>query len=430
MLNALRRGVDGATTGTVLTALAAQSTLVVSGVIVARALGVYDRGLLAVLAAVATAAASVASIGLPAAVAFSAARPGGSVVAAWRAVRPILAIQAALLIVVPAGFVLGFGDFPERWMPEMAICAALAALSMLLVQYMLALLQGQQLFTKFNVSRLLLSAPYALGVAIAYMAGARSLLIFALIWTLGMCIAAAISSVVALMPIKSAGDPATDRRGLVAFGLKAQLGTSSPLETFNIDQIVIGAIGGPAVLGLYVVGYAFTNLPRLIAQSLGMVAFPRIAARIGIGGARRVAADAMLLTIVLVGVLVIALELAVGWLIPLLFGDAFSESVVVSRVLLVAAFFLGVRKVLGDALRGANEPMPATFAEIASWPVFAACVYPFTVAYGAVGAAGAYTASAAVSTMFLGVAAVRIRDRLLRAHNANMSAPTEALGEL
>ena len=48
------------------------------------------------------------------------------------------------------------------------------------------------------------------------------------------------------------------------------------METFRLDQAVVGLFLTPAALGLYVVGLAFANLPRFIAQSVGYIAYPRI----------------------------------------------------------------------------------------------------------------------------------------------------------
>ena len=44
-----------------------------------------------------------------------------------------------------------------------------------------------------------------------------------------------------------------------------------------LDQAVVGLFMPPSVLGLYVVAVAFTNLPRFVGQSIGMVAYPTVA---------------------------------------------------------------------------------------------------------------------------------------------------------
>ena len=65
---------------------------------------------------------------------------------------------------------------------------------------------------------------------------------------------------------------------LLRFGIRGWLGTATPSEALRLDQVIVGLLLSPSALGLYVVGGSFSNLPRFIAQSVGLVAYPRIAA--------------------------------------------------------------------------------------------------------------------------------------------------------
>jgi O-antigen/teichoic acid export membrane protein len=190
----------------------------------------------------------------------------------------------------------------------------------------------------------------------------------------------------------------------VGFGVRAQIGTASPLETFQIDQLLVGVIAGPVALGFYVIGSAFMNLPRFIAQSLGMVAFPRVAAARMAGGAQEVAKQALYATVLLSGGTVVILELAMGALVPLFFGGAYDAAIPVARILLIAAFCFSLRRVLGDTLRGANRPLPGTFAEIATWLVYLVAVVPLTLTWEAKGAATAVAIAAAVGLAYIAAA--------------------------
>ena len=64
----------------------------------------------------------------------------------------------------------------------------------------------------------------------------------------------------------------------MSFGLRSLFGSSSPFETFRLDQLLVGLVLTPVALGYYVVALAFTNLTRFLGQSIGMVTYPRIAA--------------------------------------------------------------------------------------------------------------------------------------------------------
>ena len=175
---------------------------------------------------------------------------------------------------------------------------------------------------------------------------------------------------------------------------------------------MVGALAGPYWLGLYAGAMAFTNLPRFVAMGIGVVAFPRVAAARGTDHAVRSAVDAVALITAFAAFVVIFLELIVGWLIPFLFGDAFEPSVPIARVLLISALLLSIRRVIGDVMRGGGAPLPSTSAEVLSWVVYGALVVPLVHAHGALGAAWAMTAAAAVSTAYLSYLASQMLKRI------------------
>jgi O-antigen/teichoic acid export membrane protein len=76
--------------------------------------------------------------------------------------------------------------------------------------------------------------------------------------------------------------------------------------------------------------------------------------------------------------IVVVLELIVDHLIVFFFGESFAPATSVARVLLIAALFMGARRVLSDAARGANRPLAGTLAEIASWAVLIPAIIVLT----------------------------------------------------
>ena len=97
-------------------------------------------------------------------------------------------------------------------------------------------------------------------------------------WAAANALLGAVTLTVALQRL---GEPLPDRvppiRRLVAFGAKGLLGSNSPVEYYRLDQAVVGLFLTPVALGLYVAALAFTNLPRFISTSVGMVAYPHVA---------------------------------------------------------------------------------------------------------------------------------------------------------
>jgi O-antigen/teichoic acid export membrane protein len=154
-------------------------------------------------------------------------------------------------------------------------------------------------------------------------------------------------------------------REMVLFGLKAMLGSMSPLTGFQLDQAIVGLFISQAALGIYVVAVAFTNLPRFVAQSVGLVAYPHVAAQSEAGRMRSVIRFA-LLALVLCGTVVVATEIAIPFLVPRLFGHAFRPAVGVAQILLISSLLFCLTRVLSDCARGASQPSLGTVAEVVS----------------------------------------------------------------
>lgn len=397
---------DPTVVGTIVSSLVGQAVLVVSGVIVARALGPHDRGLLASFVLVSTVTMFFVSAGVPISATLEIAAGRRSVRGILNDLSTVISIQSALAIVVPLAVLIGL--FHGTDAATAALCTTPLALAALMWRYGLALVQGRQRFLAFNYLRLAPAVLYSAGVVALLMAGFKGLTDYSLVYTAGSLAGGILALYVALRGEAPDPGPRGEVRPLVAYGAKAQIGAASPLESLSLDQIAVGALLGSSPLGLYVVASALTNLPRFIAQSIGIVLFPRVAERLESGGKRRIVLESLALAALLCGAVVAVMIVLVSSLIPFLFGDAYRDSITAARVLLIGAFFLSMRRVIGDALRGAELPMPATLAEVTSWVVFVIAIVPLTAQYGIVGAAAAMALSAAVSVSVLVVQVVLI----------------------
>jgi O-antigen ligase len=191
---------------------------------------------------------------------------------------------------------------------------------------------------------------------------------------------------------------------LTRFGLKGFFGSVSPVEDFHLDQAAVALFLNPVSLGFYVVAQAFINLPRLVAQSVGVIAYPSVAGHRDPRLARRLLWRHFALGAALTLGAVTILEVAVPSLISLLFGAAFSEAVPIARILLIGAFCVSARRVLADGVRGAGYPMLGTIAEAASWMIMIPAMVVLPPVFGPEGVALAVTVAWAVSLITLLVA--------------------------
>jgi O-antigen/teichoic acid export membrane protein len=359
------------TAGTIGVSLASQVALLASGVAAARILGVEDRGHSALLLIIGTAVSQIGTFGLPLAVTFEIAREPGIAHRLMRSLRGVIVRQVAIMVLAHAVVLVALFHGSEGYVQRAAAISLASTPAWVAWQYSLAVLQGAQQFRSFNVARLVFPPMYALSLIALLASGAHGLTLVTAVWVGLIWVANAITISMARNGARRAASGGRSdaalppRERMYRFGLKAMLGSISPMETFQLDQAIVGLFVSPAALGVYAAAVAFTNLPRFVAQSIGLVAYPHVAASPG-RGARRSIARFAILTVALCGVIVAVIELALPTLVPLLFGHAFDSAVGVARILLISAVVVGLRRVLGDCARGAGRPALGTVAELAS----------------------------------------------------------------
>ena len=398
-MRAIVRRLRSPTAGSVVAGLGIQAALVVSGPILARMLGLEGRGQLAALILWPFVIAQLGSLGLPLAITYFIAQRRASVRSITRAALSF-AVPQTLLLMALHGAVLLLLLRGESSSIRLAGIATMAIVPAFLAkEYGLAMLQGQQRFAAFNTLRMLIPAVYAGGVAALFVVDARGILAVVLVMITANTALGAITLLTGLRAAgseDSAAGPA-DLREMLRFGLRGLFGSVSPIESFRLDQMVLVIFLAPAALGLYVVGLAFTNLPRFIGQSVGMVAYPTVAAHTDGAAARRSMWRFLSATIVMSGSVAILLVLATGWLIPFFFGDEFRDAGRITQILLLGVILSSAKRALAEGMRGRGHPMAGTIAEVAAWFWLAPALAVAAPLWGARGVAGALSSSYAFS---------------------------------
>ena len=408
-----RLSLDKATVKVIGTTLAIQAALVLTGIASARLLGPEDRGWLGLVVAVAMSTSGIALLGFPSAITYQIASGRDSGFDSLAGLRGWVVAQflGAVLVASLLG-VVAFRSAPGQiyaWFLLLAVGTAL----LVGYQYLIAILQGRAVFRDFNIARSAMTVVYTFWVCIflvlAMHPGAK---VFATAWLSGLLVGTALAWWFARRGGRAASRKDCDARFVRSYGLRSFLGVRPPLEALNVDQLLIGLVGGPLVLGYYVVSTALTNLPRFIAESVGMVAFPNVAGADAEGRVQK-ARHALLLTGTISAVTVAVLAVAAPVIVPWLFGESFRPVISVMRIMLVASFFLSLRRILGDLLRGFGSPTPSSVAEVVAIAVFTISLVPLTRAYAADGAAMAY-AAAAISSTAIVTLAYRVRVRRIQ----------------
>jgi O-antigen/teichoic acid export membrane protein/O-antigen ligase len=380
-----------------------QVLLTLSGIPVARALGPEDRGYFALLVVVSGICVLMGSAGLPTAVTYFIARdPLGGRAISRTLVFPVALLMAATTAAQFAVLYAFVHDDPQR-VKVAALISLFLVPGILAQSFGLAILQGQERFRPFNVLRVVPTALYALAVLAIFVLGVAGLVVIITTWVVALFFGGLVALGVALhgLPPADEARESPSRKRIFRFGLKGLVGSTSPIEALRLDQVLVGLLLTPLTLGLYVVGQTFTNLPRVVASSVGMVAYPHIASHGDPVGARRSLWRYFFLGVGISAAFIILLEFATGQLVTIFFGAEFLDAIPIARVLLLATLFMCARRVLTDSVNGLGRPGLGTIAEIASWVLLIPSIAVLLPRYGAVGVALALAVSWFLSLVLL-----------------------------
>jgi lipopolysaccharide/colanic/teichoic acid biosynthesis glycosyltransferase/O-antigen/teichoic acid export membrane protein len=144
-------------------------------------------------------------------------------------------------------------------------------------------------------------------------------------------------------------------KSVAAFGGRGQLGNMLWLMNLRFDFILLGALAGPAVLGIYAVASKFAELMRLVPTAINYVLYPRFArlgAREATTEARRLLPQSAALTLLLTPILAVATYVA----LPLFYGKAFRGAVEPAEIIIIGLSIEGAAAVASAFLLGRGRP--------------------------------------------------------------------------
>jgi lipopolysaccharide/colanic/teichoic acid biosynthesis glycosyltransferase len=142
---------------------------------------------------------------------------------------------------------------------------------------------------------------------------------------------------------------------IVTFGARGQLGNMLWLMNLRFDFVLLGAIAGPAVLGVYAVASKFAELMRLVPTAVNYVLYPRFA-RVGkaqaTAEARRLLPRSTALTLAMTPVLAAATVVA----LPILYGRAYRGAITPAEIIIIGLSVEGAAAVASAYLVGIGRP--------------------------------------------------------------------------
>ncbi len=152
------------------------------------------------------------------------------------------------------------------------------------------------------------------------------------------------------------GKPSARLAGRVAaFGARGQLGNMLWLANLRFDSVLLGALAGPAVLGIYAVASKFAELLRLLPTAVNYVLYPRFAR---IGKKEATAEFRRMLPISTLSTLILTPFVAVGSYvaIPILYGHAYRAAIAPAEIIIIGLSVEGAAAVASAYLLGIGRP--------------------------------------------------------------------------
>ncbi len=408
------RGLAGA--GYLTTALG-----LVSGPVLARALGPGGRGDVASAVAFSTIVAGISSIGVPLAVghAFGAGtHPREAVVGTVMRVAAALALPILLI------------DIVLLWGPLSGLSTAgrvgagllilLAPLNILTNSFLAALVgKGSlQSVARLRALPLLLTA---VATVVAFLLGVLSVGVY-----LGFILLSGLASTFYAyrrLGVRPRGSVAM--KPFLSFGLRGYLGNLALAATLRIDQAVIGPTLGLAKLGLYAIAVTIATAPATFAMAIASRAFSQTAA--SDEDRTDVASSYLRLTLIVALVGTGLLAAASPVFLPLLYGKAFRPALLPLLLLLPGTVFLCLSATAASLLIAAGFPGRTTACEVTGF-IVAIVGLPIVIPiWGISGAATLSTVAYGISCASYLVALRRIGPVSVRPSMAEVRVLTDAI---
>jgi O-antigen/teichoic acid export membrane protein len=322
----------------------------IAGVVAAQLLGPAGRGQYAVLVAVASMAAAVATAGLQFWVVREVADP--------RSDAPVRAVIRRHLVrsgAIVAG-VAGIGSVIAPRLGAASAGEALATGSLVLATstalVLLAVMNGERDMRAIALATITGAVVYlgALGAqAVAERSSAASVTLAATCGQLAV-IALCLRSYGGL-PRPTSPEAALRHRAALRFGWPAALGEIMVMASLRADILLVAALLGRAEAGYYAVAIALTELMWIVPDGASQVVFPMASAREPGAATGRLIRRAL-------GVQVLAGLAIIGAgpvAIDLLFGSEFEPATGPLPLLVVAAFGLGTWKLVAADVVGRGD---------------------------------------------------------------------------
>jgi O-antigen/teichoic acid export membrane protein len=374
--------------GNVAARLGALAALAVATVLVARAGGPALVGAFTLLRVLPGLAGVLAAAGLPgAAPFFLASRSTDPRLRPTLAGLTVLGATAAAVGWLVLSPLLHLAFF-KSWGMGLVLASAIAVFSQLFVAAGKAMLQGQQDLRGANVAMVAEEAAFlpVYLVLLPFGHGTTTLVVALVVADVAVALAIA-ERLRRVGFFRGWARPSVKLgRQICSYGMRGQLGGLLALVNLRLDVAILGALAGPAVLGVYAIASKYAELLRIPGLAVTYVMYPAFARdrnRDARARTRALLGPAAWLT----AVAAVPLALAAGFVLPMVYGHEFAGAVLPAWILLAGLVGESVTGLITAYLYGVARPGLNSLAIGAGVVVTVVGDLTLIPPYGAVGAA-------------------------------------------
>lgn len=382
---------------------------VVTGILLARVLGVKGRGELAAIQIWPLFIATIAPLGLPQALMYFCAQERRSA-GRYLCLASICVLSLSFVFMVAGYFALPLLLADQQ--PD--IISGARWFMLVLPPYLLSglpywVFRAQRNLNIWNILRLLPSLGWLILVLLAIGLGRPNPRFLASGYVALMTVLCVPSFYVVVRHVPGPFIPNFGHLGkMVRFGVPTVLGAFPSQLNFRLDQMLMIAFLPVNTLGLYVVAVSWSSSVNLLLSSLGVTIFPRVASYTDPKLRALALSQGTRLSVIAAVVSAAPLLVVTPWLLPLMFGTKYVASIPAALLLVVAGGVAAVNMVFEEGLRALGCPAAVLWAQLIGLGVTIVGLAVLLIPLQSVGAAIASILAYSLTTVSLAFQARRI----------------------
>ncbi len=196
-------------------------------------------------------------------------------------------------------------------------------------------------------------------------------------------------------------------REVIGWGVRAWGSVYSKLISWRLDQAIMAGFVASEDLGYYAIAVSLAEIPGMIIGALAPYVFSQAANRSDLGLVARASRMILAFSVVTNGLLILATPLVV----EVMFGSDFHPAVPLARILLVGNIFLTLDGVLGAGLFAAGRPGLRSVSQVVGAVITIVGLLVLIPAMGTTGAALVSLVAYAITSVITLALLARVAER-------------------